>query len=199
MAKKKNDEELKKDIDLEDEQNKPADNTADNTASEENNENNMNEEENEKKDNNDNNIEEAKKQEEEGLQIKLLRLQADFINYKNRTEKEKYSTYANAVADVITDLLPVIDNFERALETDAEDNALKEGLQMVYSQFMGILNKKGLQEIDALNKPFDPNYHFGVAFGEGEAEDNTVIEIFQKGYTVNDKVIRPAMVKVCKR
>ncbi|MDF2678111.1 MAG: nucleotide exchange factor GrpE [Bacillota bacterium] len=144
--------------------------------------------------------EEAKKAEEENLQNKLVRLQADFLNYKARTEKEKTAAYGNAAADVVKDLLEVADNLERAITAEANVSSLKEGVQMVYTQFMGILNKKGLKEIDALNKPFDANIHYGVAFdSECDAEDNTVIEVFQKGYTFNERVIRPSMVKIAKK
>lgn len=145
--------------------------------------------------------EEDKKAEEESLQNKLVRLQADFLNYKARTEKEKIQAYGNASADVVTDLLQVVDNLERALSAEANNSSsLKEGVQMVYDQFMGILSKRGLAEIDALNKPFDANIHFGVAYdSECDAEDNTVIEVFQKGYKFNDKVIRPSMVKIAKK
>jgi molecular chaperone GrpE len=144
--------------------------------------------------------EEAKKAEEENLQNKLVRLQADFLNYKARTEKEKTAAYGNAAADVVKDLLEVVDNLERAITAEANVSSLKEGVQMVYTQFMGILNKKGLKEIDALNKPFDANIHYGVAFdSECDAEDNTVIEVFQKGYTFNERVIRPSMVKIAKK
>lgn len=139
--------------------------------------------------------------EEENLNNKLLRLQADFLNYKNRTEKEKVSSYSNAVADVMQDLLPVIDNLERALETDkSEDNSFKDGIKMVYTQFVGILDKKGVKEIEALHKQFDHNLHYGVAFdADTEAEDGTIIEVFQKGYSLRDKVIRPSMVKIAKK
>ena len=143
----------------------------------------------------------AAKQELENLNNKLLRLQADYLNFKNRTEKEKLSMYGNAVADVIQDLLPVVDNLERALKTDSPaDNNFKDGVQMVYNQFIGILDKRGLKEIEALHKIFDPNLHFGVAFDStSEEADDTVIEVFQKGYMVNNKVIRPSMVKIAKK
>ena len=137
----------------------------------------------------------------ESLNNKLLRLQADYLNYKNRVEKEKVQTYGNAVSDVINCLLPVVDNLERALETESShNNSFKEGIKMIYDQLMVILEKKGLKEIEALHKPFDHNFHYGVAFeAESEEEDGTIIEVFQKGYTVNDKVIRPSMVKISKR
>jgi molecular chaperone GrpE len=139
-------------------------------------------------------------QEEEALQNKLLRLQADFLNYKTRTEREKTVSYNSTVSDVLTEMLPVLDNLERALNKDkSENNSLKEGVQMVYTQYVGILNKLGLKEIDALHKPFDPNLHFGVAFESNkDFKDDTILEVFQKGYTVNDKIIRPSMVKICK-
>ncbi len=137
----------------------------------------------------------------ENLNNKLLRLQADYLNYKNRTEKEKLSTYGNAVADVIQDLLNIVDNLERALKIDTPiDNSFKDGIQMIYEQLMGVLDKRGLKEIEALHKPFDHNVHYGVAFdAESDKEEGTIIEVFQKGYTVNNKVIRPSMVKIAKK
>lgn len=145
--------------------------------------------------------EETKCSEEiEQLNNKLLRLQADFLNYKTRTEKEKISTYSNAVSDLIIDLLPVVDNLERALSSDStEGSSYKEGVQMVYEQFMGILNKKGLKEVESLHKPFDHNVHYGVGFEANEEyDDGIIIDVLQKGYTVNDKCIRPAMVRIAK-
>lgn len=145
--------------------------------------------------------EEEKKAEEDSLHNKMLRLQADFLNYKNRTAKEKITTYGNAVADIIKDLLPVIDNLERAIEAEKSDgDSFKEGIVMIYNQLHDILAKRGLKEIEALDKPFDHNVHYGVAFdSESEKEDGTVIEVFQKGYAVNDRVIRPSMVKIVKK
>ncbi len=130
-----------------------------------------------------------------------MRLQADYLNYKNRTEKEKLSTYSNAVADVIQDLLNIVDNLERALKIDTPiDNSFKDGIQMIYEQLMGVLDKRGLKEIEALHKPFDHNVHYGVAFdAESDKEEGTIIEVFQKGYMVNNKVIRPSMVKIAKK
>ena len=137
----------------------------------------------------------------EALNNRLLRLQADYLNFKARTEKEKLSTYNGAVSDILCDLLPVIDNFERAITADkAETDSFKEGVVMVYSQFMSILNKKGLKEIEALHKSFDHNLHYGVGFEESsEHEEGIVLDVLQKGYTVNDKLLRPAMVRICKK
>lgn len=144
---------------------------------------------------------EKKNEEIEALNNKLLRLQADFLNFKTRTEKEKFATYGDAVSGVICDLLPVIDNLERAIAADnSETDNFKEGVVMVYNQLMGILNKKGLKEVEALHKPFDHNLHYGVAFEECEEyDDGIIIDVLQKGYTVNDKLIRPAMVRICKK
>ncbi|QSX07407.1 nucleotide exchange factor GrpE [Sedimentibacter sp. zth1] len=136
---------------------------------------------------------------------KLVRLQADFLNYKARTEKEKFATYSNAVADVAKDMLPIIDNLERAIES-ADKNSSDEvknfnnGVKMIYEQFLDILHKKGLAEIEALDKKFDPNFHSGIAFeAVDDKEEDTIIEVFQKGYVVNEKVIRPSMVKISKK
>lgn len=145
--------------------------------------------------------EDAAQAEINSLNDRLLRLQADFLNYKARTEKEKTSTYNSAISDLLLDLLPVVDNFERALAADSTDgSSYKEGVQMVYNQLMGILDKKGLKEVEALHKPFDHNVHYGVAFEDSDDyEDGTVIDVLQKGYTVNDKCIRPAMVRICRK
>ncbi len=144
------------------------------------------------------------KEEFDALNNKMQRLQADFLNYKARTEKERFSTYSNAVTDVLTDLVPIVDNFERAIDAVKSENEeiinFKNGVKMIYDQFLNILQRKGLKEIDALNSKFDPNMHSGIAFEviEGKEED-TVIEVFQKGYLVNEKVIRPSMVKISKQ
>ena len=131
----------------------------------------------------------------------MLRLQADYLNYKDRTEKEKHSTYGDATTAVICELLPVIDNLERAIAADvSETDNFKEGVVMVYNQLMGILGKKGLKEIEALHKPFDHNLHYGVAFEECEDyDDGIIIDVLQKGYTVNGKLLRPSMVRICKK
>ncbi len=144
------------------------------------------------------------KEEFDALNNRMQRLQADFLNYKARTEKEKFSTYSNAVADVLTDLVPIVDNFERAIDSIKSDNEeilnIKNGIKMIYDQFINVLQKRGLKEIEALNEKFDPNLHSGIAYEVLEdKEEDTVIEVFQKGYIVNEKVIRPSMVKVSKQ
>lgn len=131
---------------------------------------------------------------------RLLRLQADFDNYRKRVLKEREEVYSYALEEVMLQLLPVIDNFERAIDSFKEgslDIKYVEGLEMVYKNFIETLSKNGLDEIEALNSTFDPNFHHAVMQMEAEEEDeNLVKEVFQKGYTLNSKVIRPSMVKV---
>lgn len=150
------------------------------------------------------NLDLVAKEEFDALNNKMQRLQADFLNYKARTEKEKFSTYGNAVADVISELIPIVDNFERAIDAVKSENEeiinFKNGVKMIYDQFLNILQKRGLKEIEALDSKFDPNLHSGIAFEIKEDKDeDTVIEVFQKGYLVNEKVIRPSMVKISKQ
>lgn len=135
----------------------------------------------------------------EELNNRLLRLQADFLNYKNRVEKEKKNIYSYATEDIINQLLPVLDNFERALSNIDNDNNYYEGIKMIYDQMIDVLNKNGLKEIECDKKPFDPNFHHAVFMEESkEKEEGIILEVLQKGYMLNDKVIRPSMVKVAK-
>lgn len=168
------------------------------------NEESVSKENEENKNNKETEIEDKKESNNEEVEIlnnRLLRLQADFLNYKSRTEKEKLSSYGNAVSDMILELLPVVDNLERALAAEkSENNTFKEGVQMVYTQLMGILDKKGLKEVESLHKQFDHNVHYGVAFeASDEFEDGIILDVLQKGYTVNDKLVRPAMVRICRK
>lgn len=135
----------------------------------------------------------------EDLNNKFIRLQADFINYRNRVEREKKSLYASATEDIVLQLLPVVDNFERALNNIEKDNAYYEGIKMIYSQMINVLTNNGLKEIECLGETFDPNFHHAVFMEECEGKDEgTIIEVLQKGYMLNEKVIRPSMVKVAK-
>lgn len=131
---------------------------------------------------------------------RLIRLQADFTNYKKRVEKEKSDIYLYANEKLAGDLLDIIDNLERALDSqtvDNEKNGLYEGIELVLKQLKDILKKHGVEEIDAMNKPFDMNLHHAVMREEvDDAETNEIIEVFQKGYILNGRVLRPSMVKV---
>ena len=127
----------------------------------------------------------------------LKRNMAEFDNYKKRMTKEKEMLYINITSDVIADILPIMDNFNTALHADSKDQTFKEGIQMIYNQLNDTLKKLGLEEIDALNKVFDPNLHEAVMHVEDEEYgEKEVIEVFRKGYKIGDKVIRHAMVKV---
>ena len=133
---------------------------------------------------------------EESDDLRYLRLMADFQNYKKRVEKEKRDLYSYANEKIMGDLLTVMDNFERALEHDADEN-FKEGIEMIFKQLQDALEKSGLAEIPALGEEFDPNVHSAVMTEETEDyESGKVSGVMQKGYTLNGKVIRPSMVKV---
>ena len=127
---------------------------------------------------------------------RYLRLLAEFQNYKKRIEKEKSDLYSYANEKIMTELLEVMDNFERALE-QPDGDGFKEGMGMIFDQLGNVLNKEGLAEIDALGLDFDPNVHNAVMTEEtDEYESGKVSAVMQKGYTLNGKVIRPSMVKV---
>ena len=139
-------------------------------------------------------------EEDEALETKYLRLMADFQNFRKRTEKEKSDVYAYANEAIALRLLTVMDNFERALEhKDNPDEAFANGMELIFKQLKDVLTESHVEEIEALGKEFDPNFHNAVMMEEKEGfESNTVSEVLQKGYTLNDKVIRPSMVKVTK-
>ena len=140
---------------------------------------------------------EAAKEPEEDESTRYMRLMADFQNYKKRVEKEKSDIYSYANEKLAIELLAVLDNFERALEHEGEDVSFKEGMEMIFKQLYGVMEKAGLQEIPALGEEFDPNFHNAVMTEEaGEYESGKVSGVMQKGYTLNGKVIRPSMVKV---
>lgn len=132
----------------------------------------------------------------EGDDARYLRLLAEFQNYKKRTEKEKSDLYSYANEKIMTELLEVMDNFERALEQPAGDR-FKEGMELIFNQLGSVLNRAGLAEISALGEEFDPNVHNAVMTEETEEyESGKVSGVMQKGYTLNGKVIRPSMVRV---
>ncbi|HHW56231.1 MAG TPA: nucleotide exchange factor GrpE [Clostridia bacterium] len=127
------------------------------------------------------------------------RLKAEFENYRKRTEKEKAELIDYGQEIVMLELLPVIDNFERALSSEGDYNSLKEGIELIYRQFKKILDKFGVKEIEAEGQIFDPYKHHAVMQEEVEGKQpNEIIEVFQKGYYLKDKVIRPSLVKVAK-
>ena len=136
--------------------------------------------------------------EDEDLNTKYLRLMADFQNYKKRTEKQKSEIHAYANEKIVLKLIEVMDNFERALGADAsEGDSFKQGIEMIFKQLSDVLNDAGVKEIEAESTVFDPNFHNAVMMEDTDkVESGMVSEVLQKGYTLNGKVIRPAMVKV---
>lgn len=140
------------------------------------------------------------KEELEEKENRLLRIQADFDNYRKRTRNEIANLEKYQSQDLAVDLLTTVDNFERALNTDVtsdEANSLLQGMEMVYRGMLDVFKKHGIEPIESVGKPFDPHFHHAVMQEHNEEyEENVVLEEFQKGYILKDRVIRPAMVKV---
>jgi molecular chaperone GrpE len=135
------------------------------------------------------------------LNAKYMRLAADFQNYKRRVEKEKSDVYAYANEKIAVDLLGVLDNFERALESqsgqEAPDEGFAKGMELICKQLSDILVKNGVEEIPSLGEDFDPSLHHAVMMEETEAyESGKVSAVLGKGYKLRDRVIRPTTVKV---
>lgn len=129
----------------------------------------------------------------------LLRTVADFENFKRRTEREKADAFRNGLADVLRDLLGALDNLERAIAHagDGSGAEFKAGVEMTARQFLDVLKRQGVQPVEADGAPFDPNVHEAVMREErADVPPGTVSGVFQKGYLLNDRLLRPAMVKV---
>jgi len=129
---------------------------------------------------------------------RALRLQADFENFRRRTAKEKEELSAVVTQGILKDMLPLLDNFERAMAAEAKDiESFKQGVEMIFKQFGEILVKNGLEHIEVEGAKFDPNYHQAVMRVENpDLEDETIAQELQKGYMVKGRVIRPSMVQV---
>lgn len=127
----------------------------------------------------------------------LLRVTAEYANFRKRSEKEKNESYAYATAKTVGEILTVIDNLERALSNEQEDyEGLKKGVQMTYDGLMASLEKLGVTAFGESGDQFDPNFHNAVMHVEDDSlEANVITDVFQKGYKIKDKVVRPAMVK----
>ena len=142
----------------------------------------------------------AKTQEAERFQGRLLRLHAEFENYKKRMVREKAEFLKFAHEGLILEILPILDNLERAMASaraEAGSTPLLEGLEMIARLFRSVLEKAGVTPMEALGQPFDPGYHQAVAQVESSDPDaNLVVEEIQKGYLIEGRVLRPAMVKV---
>lgn len=133
-------------------------------------------------------------------QARALRVQADFDNFRRRTQKEKEDLAQYATSKLVAELLPVLDNFERALLTtpvNPEFEAFSKGVNMIFRQLEGVLKAEGLTALETVGQPFNPEYHQAIMQVESEEyEEGFVTEEVQKGYLLKDKILRPAMVKV---
>lgn len=139
---------------------------------------------------------EAQKKADE-LNDRLLRTMAEYDNYRKRTQKEKESIYPDAISFAVQTMLPVIDNFEFALNSECTDENFKKGMEMIYGQMLESLKALNVSEINPIGTPFDPEEHNAVMHVEDDTvEENTVVEVLRKGYKLGDRVIRFAMVKV---
>ena len=128
---------------------------------------------------------------------KYLRLCAEYDNFRKRSQKEKDAIYADVRANTLTSFLPVYDNLVRALNQPTEDEAYKKGVEMIMAQFKATMEKLGVTEMDCLGQKFDPAFHNAVMHVDDEEKgENEIVEVFQQGFMVGEKVIRFAMVKV---
>jgi molecular chaperone GrpE len=141
-------------------------------------------------------------QERDDYYDRLLRKTAEFDNYRKRTDRERLQLSEAAAADLIKDLLPLVDDLERALKADAGSegaDAIRRGVELIHKQLLDTLRKRGVTPIEALGADFDPHYHMAVAHEPAEGRrEGEVVEEFTRGYMLGDRLLRPAMVKVAK-
>ena len=128
---------------------------------------------------------------------RLKRVAAEFDNYKKRSSKEKEGMYASLMGDVVSNFLPVLDNLEKAVESNTEDESYKQGVELVLKQFKDVLQANGVKEIEAVGKTFDPELHEAVSLVTDEnLGEKEIKEAYRKGYMIGNKVIRHSMVVV---
>ena len=140
---------------------------------------------------------EALEKEKAALNDKYLRICAEYDNFRRRSQKEKDNLYGEIRANAVQQFLPVYDNLERALKQGTEDEAYRKGVEMIMTQFNATLEKLGVKKIESLGKTFDPAFHNAVMHVDDEEQgENVIVEVFQEGFTIGEKVIRFAMVKV---
>lgn len=131
------------------------------------------------------------------LYDRYLRSQAEFANARSRWDRDRSDYLQFAAMDLVRNILPVLDDFERALKVETADKEYERGIQLIYQRFFDALKKMGLEPVEAAGKRFDPNHHEAVQREHtDEAEDQTVLEEFQRGYNFKGKLLRPAWVKV---
>ena len=141
----------------------------------------------------------ALRKERDELRDQLLRRRADFENFRRRAERDRQQAGQEAVAAFLRDLIPSLDNLERALESAGEEASLKEGVELTYRGLRSLLESHGVVAHDPTGQPFDPNKHQALLHEAVPGfEEGTVVEVFRKGYTLHDRLLRPALVKVAK-
>jgi molecular chaperone GrpE len=141
------------------------------------------------------------RRERDAVQDRLLRTAAEFENYRKRVERDRREVADLAAADAVHDLLPIVDNLERALQAEGSDaQSLRKGVELIHRQMLELLRKRHVTTIDALGTDFDPNVHEAVAHEESDAHrDGEVMAELQRGYRLGERLLRAAMVKVAKR
>jgi molecular chaperone GrpE len=142
------------------------------------------------------------KQERDDYYDRLLRKTAEFDNYRKRTDRERQQLAEAAAADLLEELLPLVDDMERALKADPgteATNAIRTGVELIHKQILETLRKRGVKPIESLGADFDPHFHMAVAHDPADGRrEGEVIEEFRRGYMLGDRLLRPAMVKVAK-
>jgi molecular chaperone GrpE len=139
------------------------------------------------------------RRERDALQDRLLRTAAEFDNYRKRMDRERRELAEYTAGEALAEMLPIIDNLERALQAASVDDPLRKGVELIHKQMLDMLRKRGVKPIDARGADFDPNFHQAVIHEESpEHREGEVIEELQRGYMVGDRLLRPAMVKVAK-
>ena len=142
------------------------------------------------------------RKERDDVYDRLLRKTAEFDNYRKRTDRERQQLADSAAADLIKELLPLVDDLERAIKADAGSDgadSIRKGVELIHKQLVESLRKRGVTPIEALGVDFDPHFHMAVAHEPAEGHrDNEVIEEFSRGYMLGERLLRPSMVKVAK-
>ena len=141
------------------------------------------------------------RREKDALQDRLLRTAAEFDNYRKRVDRERRDQAESATADALTDLLPIVDDLERALKAPAggDGEGFRKGVELIHQQMLELLRKRGVKPIDAVGQDFDPRYHQAIVQeASPDHREGEVMEEFARGYMLGDRLLRPAMVKVAK-
>ena len=140
------------------------------------------------------------KQQRDDYYDRLLRKTAEFDNYRKRTDRERQQLSEAAAADLLQELLPLVDDMERALSAEGDDaGPIRKGVELIHKQLLETLRKRGVRPIEALGADFDPHFHQAVAYEPADdRREGEVVEEFRRGYMLGDRLLRPAMVKVAK-